>query len=92
MTDNPLVLRQFVSSPELGWKVAWSDRMISLYTGAFPASFYSGDAFGSFSAWMRLLTGQLFALGGAWFLLPRLDNDFNVKSEVGRAGTGKTAE
>ncbi len=25
-------LRSFVGSPELGWKVAWSDRMISFYT------------------------------------------------------------
>jgi uncharacterized membrane protein len=156
MTDNPLVLRQFVGSPELGWKVAWSDRMISLYTGiwlwtalywtlrgrvqikpssywglalltlpmildggshtisdfagigqgfrysnawlvalaggAFPASFYSGDAFGSFNGWLRLLTGLLFALGGVWFLLPRLDHDFSVKREVRRAGKGKMAE
>lgn len=33
MTDNLLLLRQFVGSPEMGWKVAWSDRMVSLYTG-----------------------------------------------------------
>jgi uncharacterized membrane protein len=32
-TDNPLVLRQFIGNPEMGWKVAWSDRMVSLYTG-----------------------------------------------------------
>jgi uncharacterized membrane protein len=32
-TDNPLVLRAFVGNPEMGWKVAWSDRMISFYTG-----------------------------------------------------------
>jgi uncharacterized membrane protein len=29
---NPLVLRQFIGNPELGWKVAWSDRMVSMYT------------------------------------------------------------
>jgi uncharacterized membrane protein len=34
-TTNPLVLRQFVGTPEMGWKVAWSDRMVSLYTGIF---------------------------------------------------------
>ena len=33
MTDNPLVLRQFMGSSEMGWKVAWSDRMVSMYTG-----------------------------------------------------------
>jgi uncharacterized membrane protein len=32
MTDNPLLLRQFIGNTEMGWKVAWSDRMISLYT------------------------------------------------------------
>jgi uncharacterized membrane protein len=32
-TNNPLLLRQFTGTPEMGWKVAWSDRMVSLYTG-----------------------------------------------------------
>jgi uncharacterized membrane protein len=32
-TDNQLVLRQFVGTPEMGWKMAWSDRMISTYGG-----------------------------------------------------------
>ncbi len=31
-TIHPLVLRQFVGNPEMGWKVAWSDRMVSMYT------------------------------------------------------------
>jgi uncharacterized membrane protein len=31
-TSNPLVLRQFIGIPEMGWKVAWSDRMVSMYT------------------------------------------------------------
>jgi uncharacterized membrane protein len=30
-TSNPLVLRQFIGNPELGWKVAWSDRMVYMY-------------------------------------------------------------
>ncbi|MDH5506376.1 MAG: DUF2085 domain-containing protein [Anaerolineae bacterium] len=30
-TLNPFVLRKFVGSPEMGWKVAWSDRMVSMY-------------------------------------------------------------
>lgn len=30
-TTNPVVLRQFIGTPELGWKVAWSDRMVSMY-------------------------------------------------------------
>ncbi len=31
-TINPLVLRKFVGSADMGWKIAWSDRMISFYT------------------------------------------------------------
>lgn len=30
-TDNPLVLRQFIGNPTMGWKVAWSDRMVAMY-------------------------------------------------------------
>jgi len=30
--NNILALRQFIGNPEMGWKVAWSDRMISMYT------------------------------------------------------------
>ena len=31
-TINPLILRQFIGNPEMGWKMAWSDRMVSMYT------------------------------------------------------------
>jgi uncharacterized membrane protein len=31
-TINPLILRQFIGNPEFGWKVAWSDRMVSMFT------------------------------------------------------------
>ena len=31
--ENPLILRQFIGTPEMGWKVAWSDRMVSMYGG-----------------------------------------------------------
>lgn len=31
-TTNPLILRQFIGNEAMGWKVAWSDRMISFYT------------------------------------------------------------
>jgi uncharacterized membrane protein len=31
-TNDPLVLRKFVGNSAMGWKVAWSDRMVSLYT------------------------------------------------------------
>lgn len=34
-TTDPLALRWFLGTPGMGWKVAWSDRMVSLYTPLF---------------------------------------------------------
>jgi len=34
-TLDPLVLRQFIGNAQMGWKVAWSDRMVSMYTSTF---------------------------------------------------------
>lgn len=31
-SNNPLVLRQFIGNADMGWKVAWSDRMVYMYT------------------------------------------------------------
>ncbi len=137
-TNNPLILRQFVGNAQMGWKVAWSDRMVSLYGGiwlfamlwsplrrwvrplrwwglvllalpmvldggthfisdlagigrgfrdsnvwlaaltgnALPATFYAGDALGSFNSWMRMVTGLLFGLGLVWFVFPHLQRMF----------------
>jgi uncharacterized membrane protein len=36
-TNDPLVLRQFNGNETMGWKVAWSDRMVSLYGGVWLA-------------------------------------------------------
>lgn len=131
-TANPFILRQFVGNEAMGWKVAWSDRMISFYTSVwvfavmwypfrrkikplswwgfillllpiaidggthmlsdlagigqgfrdtnqwlavltnnvFPATFYAGDALGSFNSWMRLITGPLAGLGIVWLAFP----------------------
>ena len=142
-TDNLIVLRQFIGSPEIGWKVAWSDRMVSMFTSiwlfgllwwplrrrlkplawwglvlfllpmavdgtshlisdlagigqgfrdsntwltalthsAFPTSFYTGDAWGSFNSLMRLLTGVLFGLGIVWFGFPYLDDAFSQQAQ-----------
>jgi len=140
-TLNPMVLRQFVGSPLMGWKVAWSDRMVSMFTStwlfgilwwplrrrlkrlpwwgfvlfllpmvvdgtthffsdlagieqgfrdsnvwlaaltqhAFPASFYVGQAWGSFNSMMRLFTGISFGIGIVWFGFPYLDEAFSPK-------------
>ena len=72
VTDNPMILRQFVGNAALGWKVAWSDRMVSLYTGIF----LSGLVFGVFRKRLRPLPLWAFALlalpmaldGGTHFL------------------------
>jgi uncharacterized membrane protein len=137
-TADPFLLRRFIGNASMGWKVAWSDRMISFYTsiwifavvwwpfrrkvkplawwvlillllpiavdggthaisdlagigqgfrdsnrwlamftnGAFPASFYAGDALGSFNSWMRLATGVVAGLGLTWFAFPYMENSF----------------
>ncbi len=31
-TNNPIILRQFLGNTTMGWKVAWSDRMVSMFT------------------------------------------------------------
>jgi uncharacterized membrane protein len=33
--SNELIRRQFIGTPDLGWKVAWSDRMVAMYTSIF---------------------------------------------------------
>ena len=30
-SNNPLILRQFIGNAQMGWKVAWSDRMVFMY-------------------------------------------------------------
>lgn len=30
-TTNPMALRLFIGNPAMGWKVAWSDRMVGMY-------------------------------------------------------------
>ncbi len=49
--DDPLTLRFFYGTPEIGWKVAWSDRMISFYT-MFPVF---GLAYDACRRWWRPL-------------------------------------
>jgi uncharacterized membrane protein len=34
-TTNPLILRQFIGNTAMGWKVAWSDRMVSMFTSTW---------------------------------------------------------
>lgn len=141
-----LLLRDFKGDETIGWKVAWSDRMVYMYgslwlaslaywalsrqrvprhlplwafallllpmvvdgtthfisdiaglTAGFryhnawladltgntlPASFYVGDAFGSFNSWMRLLSGALFGIACAWLALPLLDEEMRRNARI----------
>ena len=37
-TDDPFILRQWIGNVNMGWKVAWSDRTVSMYTTLFLSS------------------------------------------------------
>ncbi len=151
---NPLLLRQVIGNPRMGWKVAWSDRMVSFYTSIwtfgligrllrqkvkplpwlgfamfllpmavdggthfisdlagidlgfretnqwlsmlthqlFPASFYAGNALGSFNSWIRLLTGLLAGLGVAWFAFPLIYKAQVLDQELEQNNYGKVLE
>lgn len=153
-TLNPMLLRQFVGNASMGWKVAWSDRMISFYgsvwlaalawwplrrkvkalpwwalvlfllpmiidggthmvsdlagigqgfrdsnawlvaltNNALPASFYAGDALGSFNCWMRILTGVLAGLGLAWFGFPYIFQAQVLNQELAKFDYGAVLE
>ncbi len=52
---------------------AW---LAALTGNNLPASFYAGDALGSFNSWMRLLSGVFFAVGLVWFAFPYVDEIF----------------
>ena len=128
--------RQFIGTPDMGWKVAWSDRMVSMYGSVWlgavlfafvrrrlrplrfkrylilalpmvidgfthmindlfglsfrqtngwlasltdnvlPATFYAGDALGSFNSWLRLITGVIFGLSTVWMAFPLIERAF----------------
>jgi uncharacterized membrane protein len=80
-TINPMILRQFIGNESMGWKIAWSDRMISFYT----------------SIWLFAVAWSLFRrkikpisyLGFALFLLPiALDGGSHMLSDFAGIGQG----
>ncbi len=50
--------------------------LAQLTNSALPATFYAGDALGSFNSMMRLLTGVIFGIGTVWFAFPYVDATF----------------
>jgi uncharacterized membrane protein len=153
-TVNPMILRKFIGNEVMGWKVAWSDRMISFYSGvwffalawwplrrkvkplswwafalfllpmiidgsthaisdlagigqgfrdtnqwlivltnnAFSASFYAGDALGSFNSITRFITGLLAGLGIVWLAFPYIFQTQALNQELDKHNYGKIIE
>jgi len=80
-TNNPAVLRQFIGNPEMGWKVAWSDRMVSMYT----AIFVSGLLYWPLRKRLKPLPIWAFVL----FVLPMaLDGGTHLISDIAGIGNG----
>lgn len=80
-TADPIVLRQFIGNDQLGWKVAWSDRMVSMYTAMLPVSWI----------WyiFRKHLGELPTVGFALLLLPMgLDGGSHLLSDLAGLGQG----
>ncbi len=80
-TTNPFILRQFVGSAAMGWKVAWSDRMVSMYGGVF---------LGSLIFWplrKRLRPLRLWAF--ALLIIPMgIDGGTHMISDIAGLGNG----
>jgi uncharacterized membrane protein len=80
-TNNPLILRQFIGNPEMGWKVAWSDRMVSMYTSIFVA--------GLLFALLRRRLRPLPVWAVPLFILPlALDGVTHMVSDLAGIGNG----
>jgi hypothetical protein len=47
-----------------------------LTNNALPATFIAGDALGSFNSLMRWISGALFGVGLAWFILSYAEGVF----------------
>lgn len=81
MTLNPMVLRRFVGNDAMGWKVAWSDRMVSFYSSIWLAAIV-------WWPWRRK-AGALPWWGFALLLLPMLlDGATHAVSDLAGLGRG----
>jgi uncharacterized membrane protein len=80
-TTNPMILRRFIGNETMGWKVAWSDRMISFYTSVwfFAALWYP----------FRRRVKTLSWLGFVLLLLPLIiDGSTHMLSDLAGIGQG----
>ena len=80
-TAEPSVLRQWIGNVDMGWKVAWSDRMVSMYTSLLLA--------GIVYAFARKRIRPLPLWGFAVLLLPMLvDGGTHMISDLAGIGQG----
>ena len=80
-TTNPFILRQFIGTPEMGWKVAWSDRMVWMYTSIL----FSGLLYGLVRRQLKPLSFRMFTI----LLLPMLiDGGTHMISDLAGIGQG----
>jgi uncharacterized membrane protein len=84
-TFNPVILRQFIGNPGMGWKIAWSDRMVSMYTSLW--------LFGLVWWLVRRRLKPLPWWGLVLFLLPMvLDGSSHFISDLAGIGQGFRAD
>lgn len=80
-TTDPSILRQWIGNVDMGWKVAWSDRMVSMYTSLFLASIVY--------AFARKQVRPLPLWGFALLLLPMVvDGGTHMISDLTGLGQG----
>ena len=80
-STDPSILRQWIGNVDMGWKVAWSDRMVSMYTSLFLASIVY--------AFARRQIRPLSLRGFALLLLPMLvDGGTHMISDLTGLGQG----
>ena len=80
-TSNPFILRQFIGNPEIGWKVAWSDRMVWMYTSIL----FGGLLYGLVRKQLKPLSFWTFAI----LLLPMVvDGGSHMISDLAGIGQG----
>jgi uncharacterized membrane protein len=81
VTTDIMVLRQFVGNQVLGWKVAWSDRMVSMFTSVWLLSL----AWWPLRRWVKPLPWWGLVL----FLLPMaVDGSSHLISDLAGIGQG----
>lgn len=80
-TNDPVILRQFVGNTVMGWKVAWSDRMVSMYSSIW--------IFGPVWWFLRKKIKALPWWGLVLFLLPMaVDGTSHLISDFSGIGNG----